>query len=98
MSERPAFDPSVYESPELAEINRPLHDLAWDNIEAMRAYRALSARDAGSAAAHERVMETQQAYEAAKVIADKAETAYLERRDAEREAAPIEPDDQPALI
>lgn len=37
MSTRPDFDPTVYESPELAELNRPLRSLAWDMIEAERA-------------------------------------------------------------
>lgn len=42
MTTRPAFDPSVYESAELAEINRPVHPLAWDMIEAEQACTAAS--------------------------------------------------------
>lgn len=37
MATRPDFDPSVYESRELAELNRPIHALAWDMIEAEQA-------------------------------------------------------------
>jgi len=79
---RPAFDPSVYDTAELAEINRPLHDLAWDNIEAQAAYRALSARDPGIRAAHDLVMTTQAAHKAASAEADIKLDAYLEAREA----------------
>lgn len=40
MADRPAFDPTGYESPELAELNRPHHAIAWDLIEAERAVDA----------------------------------------------------------
>lgn len=42
MTTRPDFDPTVYESPELAELNRPLHALAWDMIEAEQVCTAAS--------------------------------------------------------
>lgn len=42
MTDRPAFDPSGYESAELAELNRPIHAIAWDMIEAENAARAAS--------------------------------------------------------
>lgn len=42
MTNRPEFDPSVYETAELAELNRPLHALAWDMIEAERKLTSLN--------------------------------------------------------
>ncbi len=94
---RPTFDPGVYETPELAEINRPLHDLSWDNIEAQRAYRVLSSRDPSISSAHDRVMKTQAAYKVALEIADQQEAEYLARREAAQPAA-IEDDSQINLI
>lgn len=37
---RPAFDAAGYESPELAEFNRPVHAICWDMIEAEKALEA----------------------------------------------------------
>lgn len=85
MTARPEFDPSVYESPELAELNRPIHALAWDLIEAERALYA--ARNARAPAAIYDPLEAayfaaRKAHEEALAILDIQVAAYCDRIDA----------------
>jgi len=72
---RPAFDPSVYESAELAELNRPLHALAWDMIEAEQACTAACRAHASR--------EVYAPLEAAMFAARKAHSEALDKLDAE---------------
>lgn len=102
MTTRPAFDPSVYETPELAEINRPIHPLAWDMIEAERKLTELTKANAPRAqwdAQFDIVAAARAAHAAAVDAADVEIAAYLERREREAEIAAAQPDDsQPTLI
>jgi hypothetical protein len=80
---RPDFDPTVYETPELAEINRPLHSLAWDLIEVERELNA--ARNAHASAAvynpiEARYFVARKAHEDALAVYDVAVAAYCESR------------------
>ena len=56
---RPAFDPAAFETFELAQINKPLHDPSWDLIEARAAYRAEPTKEN-----HELVMGAREKYNA----------------------------------
>ncbi len=96
---RPAFDPTVYETPELAELNRPLHALGWDMIEAERALSALTAASAPKAAwdAQFAIVATARSAHAVALDAlDVQVAAYCAR--AEAAEAPAPADDQLSLI
>jgi hypothetical protein len=85
MSDRPAFDPSVYESPELAELNRPIHALCWDMIEIEReldkARNARVSRDV-YAPLEARYFAARDAHRAALDALDIAVAAYCDRIEA----------------
>jgi hypothetical protein len=80
MTTRPAFDPSVYETAELGEMNRPLHALAWDMIEAERAERAVPISDrAGYEIAFAKMIAARKAHADALAAYDIDLASYLER-------------------
>lgn len=90
MTTRPAFDPSVYETPELAELNRPIHPLAWDMIEAESALTALTQSRAPAAewdAQFAVVAAARKAHAAALEILDAKLAGYAERTRRDQAAA-----------
>lgn len=93
---RPIFDPTVYETPELAELNRPLHPLAWDMIEAERALTAMTKARAPREewdAQLDVVVKARDAHAAALAVLDEQVAAYVARAEA-AEAAPVVDTDQ----
>lgn len=99
---RPTFNPDNYETAELAELNRPLHDIGWDMIEAEREARALNTASPRPAkelidAAYARMDAARAAHKAALDILDAQVDAYCERAEAAA-AAPSFYDEQPTLI
>jgi hypothetical protein len=84
---RPTFDPTVYADADLAEINRPMHQLGWDLIEAERALDALKAAPKAQwDAAFETYAAARKAHDAGLLAYDAAIAAYCEAAE-EREAA-----------
>lgn len=96
---RPDFDPTVYETAELAEFNRPIHPLAWDMIEALSKLTEMTNARAPRAewdAQFEIVKAARAAHEAALAVLDEQVEAYVARAAAsEGEAAD---DDQLPLL
>lgn len=98
---RPTFDPTVYETAELAELNRPLHAIAWDMIEAERAARALNTATPRPGkvlidAAYDTMFAARAAHAAALTVLDEQVADYVARQDAV--VAPAFTDEQLALI
>lgn len=82
---RPAFDPSGYESPELAQLNVPLHPLAWDLIEVEHEIHAATKAHAPASIYNPieaRYLAARKAHEAALAQLDIDVAAYCERVEA----------------
>jgi hypothetical protein len=102
MTTRPDFDPAAYETPELAELNRPLHALGWDMIEAEQLLTEMTRNRAPKAewdAQFEVVTKARAAHSAALDALDVEVAAYCERAErAEAIAAASFNDEQIPLI
>ena len=97
--DRPAFVPSVYETPELAELNRPIHPLAWDMIEAEQALRSIPIDQPEDYKAQlEVVLAARKAHSDAVDALDIEIEAYCARRDAEANIPELDSEDQLHLI